>query len=60
MAKYRMEVLAYQEVEVEADSLEEAMSKGILEGVDTSCAEWETRNIYKYCEEDGFWEKAYD
>lgn len=28
MAKYRMEVLAYQEVEVEADSLEEAMSKG--------------------------------
>lgn len=57
MAKYMMEVLAFQTVEVEADTLEEAIEKAILKGIDTTCAEWETRDHWK-CNEDEIWEKA--
>ena len=60
MAKYIMEILAYQEIEVEADSLDEAKEKAILEGIDLSNSEWETRNERKYYEKDGVWERVVD
>lgn len=60
MAKYVMEVLAYQVIEVEADNLDEAREKAILEGIDLGSSEWETRNESKYCEEDNVWERAID
>ncbi|MDF2882195.1 MAG: hypothetical protein K0R54_2752 [Clostridiaceae bacterium] len=40
MARYEVEVHAYQIVEVEANSEEEAIEKAIEEGVDLSSCEW--------------------
>lgn len=58
MAKYKIEVHAYQEVEVEADNDEEAIRLAIEEGVDLGCAEWTTNTIFKQEESDDRWEKV--
>ena len=57
MAKYRIEVHAYQEVEVEADSDEDAIGLAIEEGIDLGRSEWTTDTIFKQDDKNGSWEE---
>ena len=58
MAKYIVEVHAYQEVEVEAENNQDAINIAIEEGIDLGCSEWTVGAMFK--KEDGYdkWEEV--
>lgn len=52
MKKYEVTVIAYQSVEVEAESEEEAIEKAIEIGIDTGSAEWDAKDVFEIDEDE--------
>ena len=56
--KYRVEIHAYQEIEIDAENDDDAYDKSLVYGIDLSSCEWSIEKMYKKENNNNHWEEV--